>query len=299
MDINGAVILNKEQGISSFAAVRKIRRLLGIEKAGHTGTLDPMAEGVLVVCLGKHTRLTEYLIQDEKEYRTTMLLGVSTDTCDLEGTIADTGDVSKVSESEIKEKMNEFIGIIDQKPPIYSAVKVAGKKLYEYARKGMSVDIPLRMVEIKELSVYEIVNETYKGVDVKKVEFNVTCSKGTYIRSLCRDIGERLGTSGTMASLIRLRSGEFSLKDSYSFDDLTKLNEEGSILDAVIDPIPFTGLEKIELDEIKTNKFMKGIKFTERDMVPGEYIAVLHDGRPAGICIIDDSGKLKSRKRLI
>ena len=298
MGMNGAIILYKERGISSFSAVSKVRRITGADKAGHTGTLDPMAEGVLVVCLGKHTRLAEYLMKDEKAYRVTMLLGIATDTYDLEGSITDKSDISDLQDDFIAKTILGFVGTIEQKPPVYSAVKVKGRKLYEYARKGVDVTIPERRVEIKSINNLQIFDDSYGGHHVKRMEFDVSCSKGTYIRSICNDIGKALGSYGTMSALVRTKNGCFDLSDAHGLDEIEKAAEEDRLDSIIIDSTVYLDIDSILLDENDSERFMKGIVF-ETGKPAGDYLAVLSDGRAAGIASVDEYGKIKSRKRLI
>lgn len=197
--MDGIIIVNKPSGYTSHDIVSKIRKTLNIKKVGHTGTLDPMATGVLPILLGNGTKLSKYLINHDKEYITTIKLGVKTDTGDIEGKIIE--EKSIPSSYSIVDKVNEvlksFIGKQEQIPPMYSAIKINGKKLYEYARKGQSVKIPPRNIEIYNL---ELLNSQDNNIELK-----ISCSKGTYIRTLCEDIAKSLQTVGTMASLQRTK----------------------------------------------------------------------------------------------
>lgn len=298
MGINGAIILNKEKGISSFSAVKSVKRIIGVDKAGHTGTLDPMAEGVLVVCLGKHTKLSEYLVSKEKTYQVEMLLGFSTKTYDLEGEVDCISNPSNISSDDIKNTVLSFNGVIEQTPPVYSAIKVNGRKLYDYARKGMEVKIPSRIVELKDISDISISDYIYNEISVKKICYSVTCSKGTYIRSLCSDIGKKLNTYGTMSGLIRTKNGSFSINNSYKIVDIQKYAQNKNLTDIIINPIPYVGLKKIQLNEQQSENYMKGIKL-KYETKKGDYIVILSSGISVGICTVDDNNLLKSRKRLI
>ncbi len=298
MDINGAIILYKEKGMSSFSAVSKVRKIAGVEKAGHSGTLDPMAEGLLFVCLGKHTRLTEYIMAEEKQYGVDMYLGISTDTYDLEGSITENADVGSIGEKKIIETIKSFTGEITQKPPVYSAVKVKGRKLYDYARKGKKVEIPSRKVYIKDIFNINIEDGKYENISVKKIHFDVICSKGTYIRSLCHDIGRSMNNYGTMAGLVRTRNGIFTINESHRLAEIESMAEKGRFPELVIDPIPYTGLERVTLNKDESAKYMKGLKFTV-NLSKGDYLTVLYDGTVVGIGSVDDEGNLRSRKRLI
>ena len=180
--MDGIIIVNKPSGYTSHTIVSKIRKALNIKKVGHTGTLDPLATGVLPILLGSGTRLSKYLINHDKEYIATIKLGVKTDTADIEGNIIETADIPTLSEEQIKTVLKSFEGIQYQKPPMYSAIKVNGKKLYEYARKGETIDVQDRKIEIYNIELLKYETEF--------IEIKVACSKGTYIRSLCEDIAK-------------------------------------------------------------------------------------------------------------
>lgn len=219
MTRDGIININKPQNMTSHDVVRDLRRLLGMKKIGHTGTLDPMATGVLPVCLGSATRITEYLDLDFKKYRCTMMLGVTTDTQDIWGKKTAEFDTSGVTEEEIRRAFSAFHGEIDQKPPMYSAVRVDGRRLYEYARAGESVDVKSRKIFIRALTVDAV------DMDELTVTFTVECSKGTYIRTICQDVGLALGVGAVMTSLVRLASGRFRIEDSVTLEELAAMKE--------------------------------------------------------------------------
>ena len=226
---NGIVNLYKERAFTSLDAVAKSRGIFGQKKIGHTGTLDPLAEGVLILCLGKATKLADIIVSKEKEYRCTMLLGLETDTEDVTGKIlkeTEKDKVTSLSEEEIRNVIASFVGEQKQVPPIYSALKINGRKLYDYARSGESVEIPARDISIYDIHIERIM--------LPEVEFVVRCSKGTYIRSLCRDMGRKLGVGGVMKSLIREEVNGFYSKDSYTLDQLSKLQEDGELEKAIL-----------------------------------------------------------------
>ncbi|HSH34990.1 tRNA pseudouridine(55) synthase TruB [Schnuerera sp.] len=225
--MNGTINLFKPKGITSHDAVSKMRKILGIRKIGHTGTLDPNATGVLPLCIGRGTRISEYLLDVDKEYIGELTLGIATDTQDIDGKVINYS-TNKVNEATIYKVFNEFIGEIDQIPPMYSALKQGGKKLYELAREGKIVERPSRKVRIYDLKIYDI-------FDSKKIIFYVKCSRGTYIRTLCHDIGEKLGTYGYMSYLIRTGVGDFNIQHSYSLDFIRSLDKNG--LKSIICPI--------------------------------------------------------------
>jgi len=211
MSLNGILVVNKEAGYTSHDVVAKVKKMLG-EKVGHTGTLDPNATGVLPLLIGKGTGIAKYLINHNKTYIATLKLGEKTDTGDSEGNIIEKQDVKDISIKKIEEVLISFIGKQEQIPPMYSAIKVNGKKLYEYARKGETVDLKPRQIEIYDIKLIEI-----NDLDIV---FEVSCSKGTYIRSLCEDIAKKIGTVGYMKALNRTVVGEFDIKNSVKLDEV-------------------------------------------------------------------------------
>lgn len=213
--MDGIIVINKPKGITSREVVNKVCKLLNTKKVGHTGTLDPIATGVLVLCVGKATKLVETLTSNDKEYVATVKLGILTDTLDTDGTIIEKKCVN-LDKDKLVNVLNSFIGTYNQEVPIYSAVKVNGKKLYEYARAKKEVTIPKRMVEIKKIKLIEFGSDYYK--------FKVTVSKGTYIRSLIKDINDKLGVIGVMSDLVRTKQGKFSINNSYTLENMENNN---------------------------------------------------------------------------
>ena len=212
--MNGIIVVNKKSGYTSRDVVNIISKTLGTKKVGHTGTLDPIAEGVLIVCIGKCTKLCDYFTSNMKEYLAEFELGYETDTLD------NTGNITKksnkiVNKEEIIKVINSFKGEYNQEIPKYSAVKINGKKLYEYARNNIEVPLPTRLENIKEIEILNI---------NKNIKIRCIVSKGTYIRSLIRDIGNKLGTYATMTRLIRTKQGEFDIKNSYTIEDIKNNN---------------------------------------------------------------------------
>ncbi len=216
--MDGFLVINKQKGWTSADVVNKIKRVLKIKKAGHLGTLDPDATGVLLVAVGKATKVIRYINEGDKEYQAVMKLGEKTDTLDASGKVIETKEIPKLDRDKIEKVLKDFTGKISQTPPAYSAVKVDGVRAYELARKGKAVQIRPRDVVIKNISL--------TNINIPFIAFNVVCSKGTYIRSLCSDIGERLGTAAHMFSLIRTASGEFKIGDAVQIDDLEKTGIE-------------------------------------------------------------------------
>ena len=247
---DGIINVYKEKGFTSFDVVAKMRGILGQRKVGHTGTLDPAAEGVLPVCAGKGTRLCDMLTDHDKTYRATMLLGVVTDTQDTTGTILEEKDTSHLTEDEVREAILSFVGAYDQIPPMYSALKVDGKKLYELAREGKVVERKARPVTIHEIVI--------ESMNLPEVVMSVSCSKGTYIRTLCNDIGDKLSVGGCMKELLRTKVGRFVLEETLTLADLQKLKEEGRLEEAVF-PLEavFAELPEIRATEEVLDKLMK------------------------------------------
>ncbi|HOP79729.1 MAG TPA: tRNA pseudouridine(55) synthase TruB [Armatimonadota bacterium] len=220
--MHGILNINKPAGPTSHDIVAKVRRILKEKRVGHTGTLDPMAVGVLVVCVGKATRIVEYLVGQEKEYSAELVLGRTTTTQDAEGTETSSANASHITPEMVEEALSKFRGQIMQVPPMVSAVKHEGKRLYELARKDIEVERKPRQVTIYELEMTGFILG-----DRPVVGLRVVCSSGTYIRTLCADIGEALGVGGYMKSLVRNRVGTFRLEDSISLDELQQAAEEG------------------------------------------------------------------------
>lgn len=209
--MNGVILINKPKGITSRDVVNEVCKILKTKKVGHTGTLDPIASGVLVVCVGKATKLVDIITSANKEYVATVKLGLLTDTLDLDGEVLKKEKVT-IRKEELINVLNSFLGKYEQEVPIYSAVKVNGKKLYEYAREGKKVNLPKRMVEIKEIELINLTDEEYK--------FKVLVSKGTYIRSLIYDINRKLNVIGVMSDLVRTKQGIFNIDDAYTLEDI-------------------------------------------------------------------------------
>lgn len=224
--MNGILIVNKSEGFTSRDVVNKLSKIFNTKKIGHTGTLDPIAKGVLVVVIGKYTKLCEDLTQTYKEYIATFKLGILTDTLDITGKILDEKDVT-VTEEEIRNVIANYKCVYDQEVPIYSSVKINGRKLYEYARNGENVVLPKRKVDIKNIEVIDI------NKDIVKIKCLV--SKGTYIRSLIRDIGSSLNTFATMTDLIRIKQGIFDIRDSYTLEDIENGNYKLIDIEDVMD----------------------------------------------------------------
>lgn len=220
--MNGVLNIFKPKGMSSFDAVRIVKKVAGTGKVGHTGTLDPEATGVLPICIGKATKIIDYIMNSEKVYEVTLKLGIRTTTYDLEGEVLEEKDYNHLTDVEILQAVNSFIGEYSQVPPMYSALKQNGVRLYELARKGIEVEREGRLITIYNIEDIKI-NNPY-------ISMKVSCSKGTYIRSLCYDIGEKLGVFATMTELNRAKTSVFSQEESININDLTKENINEYIL---------------------------------------------------------------------
>ncbi|XOQ58849.1 MAG: tRNA pseudouridine(55) synthase TruB [Clostridium sp.] len=266
--MNGILNINKPKGMTSFDVVKKVKSICNMKRVGHTGTLDPGASGVLPICIGRATKLVDYIMEGSKTYVATLKLGVVTDTYDKYGKIVFESNLD-VNEKEIIDSIMSFKGNISQIPPMYSALKVNGKRLYELARKGIKVERKTRNITIYSIDILK--------VDLPYVKFEVKCSKGTYIRSLCHDIGQKLGCGGTMWELLRTHSGGFDISDSISVLDLNEVNVFQHLIpmDMALEGYPCVHIEdnfkKHVLNglPIKSNKFLNKI---EKDVLYRVYI---------------------------
>ena len=236
--VTGIFILNKEEGLTSQSAVNRVKRLFGAEKAGHTGTLDPMATGVLPVLLGRAVKASEFMLSSDKHYRATLRLGMTTDTEDTTGEVLSRADTLPTTEA-VFAAADAFRGEILQTPPMYSALKQNGKKLVDLARAGITVEREPRQITVRRLTLRQLSPSDY--------EMDVVCSKGTYIRTLCADIGASLGVGGVMASLCRTEAAGFSLSDAHTLKETEVLSDEGRR--ALLFPVErvFLSLPKVTL----------------------------------------------------
>ena len=251
--MNGVILINKEKGISSFGVVSKIRKILNIKKVGHTGTLDPEAKGLLPILIGNGTKLSKYLIEHDKTYIAKLKFGIKTDTADGEGNILEKKKfkLNETNNNKYNNVFKSFVGKSKQIPPMYSAIKVNGKKLYEYAREGKDVKVDKRDIEIYNIDILDI------NYDKNEIEFSVSCSKGTYIRTLCEDIANALGTVGYMSSLKRTKINDFKIEDSITLHELEENRNNKEFLNENIISIDkiFENKNKIELNDRKITNF--------------------------------------------
>ena len=254
--MDGIIVINKEKEYTSHDVVAKLKKKLNISKVGHTGTLDPNATGVLPILIGKGTKFSKYLINHDKIYEVELELGKKTDTADIEGKVIEEKEVDEeYVNKNLLQVLKSFIGKQEQMPPMYSAIKKNGKKLYEYARAGEKVEIEARKIEIYKIDL----NKYNKNI----ISFVVSCSKGTYIRSLCEDIAEKLNTVGYMKNLKRLQVGKFNIKDAVYIDDIDLKN----VNDHLITPEEILrGIPCINLGEKKLKLFLNGVQLTANNI---------------------------------
>ncbi|MEK6693912.1 MAG: tRNA pseudouridine(55) synthase TruB [Nitrospirota bacterium] len=287
--LDGVLVVNKPAGWTSHDVVARARVLLGVAKVGHTGTLDPAATGVLVLCLGKATRIAEYLVNADKEYRAVLRLGVATDTQDATGTVIAEAGGALPDRAAIEAVMGRFVGQHRQVPPMYSAVKIQGVPLYKSARAGRTVDRPAREYTVRSLQILSVTprvpvapsNATGDGPpSTIDVTFDVVCSKGTYVRTLCADIGEALGVGGHLAGLERRRAGRFGIEDALTLDDLAALagrEAVGTRLHALADVLD--GVPVLTLDQRAADGVRHGVA------VPAAQVIGMEGQWEAGACV--------------
>lgn len=280
----GFLNIYKPVGMTSHDVVAVLRRATKIKQIGHTGTLDPFAEGVLPICVGRATRLIEFL-QDEKEYLATVQFGASTNTFDLDGEKVFSSD-KKISEFEVEDGLKAFQGEISQLPPIFSAIKVKGKKLYEYARKGEEVEIQPRKVFIEKIELKSFDEAT------QQAEILIKCSKGTYIRSIANDLGQNLGCGGYLVKLIRTQAGSFRAEDSVKLDGIDVKNN-------LINPLEILNLPRIDVSERDLAKIKNGMPITftnSNDIKIGDFVILVYNN--VEICAVGviDRDKIKLKK---
>lgn len=283
MQESAILLLNKERGMSSNKAVNKVKFLLGAKKAGHLGTLDVLGEGLLLITLNKATKLFDYFLEKDKEYDTIFKFGQTSPTLDLEGELTKEDHTLDLNEEDVKKILPSFVGKQMQIPPIYSAKKINGQKAYSLAREGKTVDLSPKEIEIFDINLL-------KKVDKNTFEFKVTCSSGTFIRSLCRDIASKLSTCGVMQRIIRTRCGKFTINNSYTLQDIE--NGKFSLIgaDNVFEQTSIS-LEKKEFEFVKNGVQLSSLPFRD-----GKY-KVYHDKLFLGLGEVCQ-GKLKLLIRL-
>lgn len=280
----GFLNIYKPVGMTSHDVVSVLRRVTKIKQIGHTGTLDPFAEGVLPICIGKATRLIEYL-QDDKEYLATVQFGAATNTFDLDGEKVFTSD-KKVSRDDIKEGLKSFEGEISQLPPIFSAIKVKGKKLYEYARKGEEVEIQARKVVIENIELKNFDEE------LQQAQILLKCSKGTYIRSIANDLGKNLGCGGYLIKLIRTQAGKFRVENSVQLDGI-------DVESNLINPLDILSLPKIAVDNDDLARIKNGMPIYKTCDKIGNFVSLIYNDVEICAVGIADGEKIKLKKVFI
>lgn len=288
--IQGILVVDKPEGLTSHDVVQKVRRIYGIRQVGHTGTLDPIASGVLVLLVGSATRIAQYLQEDDKEYHLTLRLGIETDTQDISGKILNERDPGAVEREALEKAVSGYKGSFMQAPPPFSAVKLAGQPLYRLARKGVRIEGKPRKVTIYRIAVTDW--------QVPRASMEVVCSKGTYMRTLCRDIGNDLGVGGCMESLVRVRSGMFTIKDAVSLKKIASDPDPLRWLNGAEGGLGFTTYEPESEDLVRITEGMES-PWTG----PGERgnVSVMKKGRLIAIARIRDRecGKMLSPSRVL
>lgn len=278
----GFLNIYKPKGLTSHDVVARLRKITKVRQIGHTGTLDPFATGVLPICIGKATRLIEYL-NDDKEYLATVQFGKNTATYDLEGEITATFD-KKVTEEDVKNALKDFEGEISQIPPIYSAIKVNGKKLYDYARQGQDIEIKPRKVTISKIELKEF-DKTSQSAKI-----TVACSKGTYIRSIAYDLGAKLGCGGYLTALERTKAGKFQVNTAIKLEDLTEVSQ---IVENLINPLDMLNIPIHNLSENERERVSHGMSICNSDFPDSDIVILSYGGRIYAI------GKVEQNKILV
>lgn len=286
--LDGVLVINKPAGWTSHDVVAKARKLLGVSKVGHTGTLDPAATGVLVLCLGKATRIAEYLVNTDKAYRAVLRLGVATDTQDATGNVVGRAEGTLPDAAGIVAVMASFVGRLQQVPPMYSAVKVKGVPLYKSARAGRTVPRSPREFTVRSLEILSIA-PTPGPPPTLDVTFDMVCSKGTYVRTLCADIGEALGVGGHLAGLERRRVGRFSIDDALSLDELAELAEREAVESRLYSTaMALTDLPALVIDEVASRNIRHGVAVPATRVVQAEGAWAVGDS----VCLLGPDGRL-------
>jgi tRNA pseudouridine55 synthase len=249
-DLHGIILLDKRIGVSSNQALQEVRRLLNANKAGHTGSLDPLATGVLPLCFGEATKVSALMLDDDKRYSVTLRLGIMTDTGDSEGKVVAQMPLPEFDEQQLQQCLQAFIGAIDQVPPMYSALKHQGKKLYELAREGITIERQPRRISIYQLNLLSF--------DQEFISLDVSCSKGTYIRSLVEDIGQSLGSCATVTALRRTAAGMFDLAQTLTWPELQAMDEEQRLAALIPLDTPLHNIPAIDLSDEQAIRIQQG-----------------------------------------
>lgn len=297
--VDGILVLDKPMGISSNRALQRVKHLYNAAKAGHTGSLDPLATGVLPLCLGEATKFSQYLLDADKAYQSTFVLGTVTDTGDAEGQVLAVRDASAITESDVVAALKQFEGEIEQIPSMFSAIKQNGQPLYKLARQGLEVERKPRLIVIEELQL-----RAFRGGDKPEVDIYMECSKGTYVRSLAEDLGRALGCGAFVSALRRTRSGPFSIEDSVAMGTLEALMDSGEFpaIDALLLPADAAlgALPLVSLSESGGFYMRQGQPVMVPNAPRGGIVRVaLHSGEFLGVGEILDDGRVAPRRLIV
>ena len=294
-NISGIVVLDKANGLSSNAALQEVKRLYEANKAGHAGSLDPLATGVLPVCLGEATKVSQFLLDSDKRYRARIKLGIRTDTGDREGSIIERNEGISVSRKTIERALTKFKGEVEQVPPMHSAIKMNGVPLYKLARKGITVEREPRLVTLYQICLVEFVNS--------ELELEISCSKGTYIRTIADDLGQELGCGAHVIELRRTQAGVFTEKDSISAEELAleKGNRGLDKIDQFLIPMDraIQDLPEVNLPSITASHVKNGQAVLVRHLPKNGLVRMYEDEQFIGIGSIDDDGKVAPKRLII
>lgn len=294
-NINGIVVLDKANGLSSNAALQEVKRLYEANKAGHAGSLDPLATGVLPVCLGEATKVSQFLLDSDKRYRARIKLGIRTDTGDSEGLIIERNEGISVSRKAIERALTKFKGEVEQVPPMHSAIKMNGVPLYKLARKGIAVEREPRLVTLYQICLVEFVNS--------ELELEISCSKGTYIRTIADDLGQELGCGAHVIELRRTQAGVFTEKDSISSEELALEKENRGLdkIDQFLIPMDraIQDLPEVNLPSITASHVKNGQAVLVRHLPKNGLVRMYEDEQFIGIGSIDDDGKVAPKRLII
>jgi len=294
-NISGIVVLDKANGLSSNAALQEVKRLYEANKAGHAGSLDPLATGVLPVCLGEATKVSQFLLDSDKRYRARIKLGIRTDTGDSEGSIIERNEGISVSRKAVERALTKFKGEVEQVPPMHSAIKMNGVPLYKLARKGITVEREPRLVTLYQICLVEFVNS--------ELELEISCSKGTYIRTIADDLGQELGCGAHVIELRRTQAGVFTEKDSISSEELALEKENRGLdkIDQFLIPMDraIQDLPEVNLPSITASHVKNGQAVLVRHLPKNGLVRMYEDEQFIGIGSIDDDGKVAPKRLII
>ena len=294
-NISGIVVLDKANGLSSNAALQEVKRLYEANKAGHAGSLDPLATGVLPVCLGEATKVSQFLLDSDKRYRARIKLGIRTDTGDSEGSIIERNEGISVSRKAVERALTKFKGEVEQVPPMHSAIKMNGVPLYKLARKGITVEREPRLVTLYQICLVEFVHS--------ELELEISCSKGTYIRTIADDLGQELGCGAHVIELRRTQAGVFTEKDSISSEELALEKENRGLdkIDQFLIPMDraIQDLPEVNLPSITASHVKNGQAVLVRHLPKNGLVRMYEDEQFIGIGSIDDDGKVAPRRLII